>query len=396
MYDQDSDFPGWKPETLAIRAGSVQSQQREHSEAIYLTSSYTYDSASHMALVFAGEQPGNVYSRYTNPSVRLFEERMMALEAGEDACATSSGMAAILGTCMALLKSGDHLVCSRSVFGTTFTVFQKYLEKFGVSTTFVDFLDYSQWQQAITPETRMLFLESPSNPLGDVADIKQLATLAHQNNAALVVDNCFCTPILQQPLKLGADIVIHSATKYIDGQGRCMGGIVVGKKGLLAEVHLWQRAAGATLSAFNAWLLTKGLETLPLRMEAICSTTRQLALWLDQHPAIERVYYAGLESHPAHHLAKKQQNNFGGVVAFAVKGTREQAWKVIDSVEIISRTANLGDTKTTITHPASTTHCRLSVEDKIRSGLTDNLVRVAVGLEHIDDLKADLEKGLGG
>ena len=384
----------WQFETQAIRSGSCRSEQREHSEAIYLTSSYVYDSASQAQAVFAGEQEGNVYSRYTNPSVQMFEERMAVLEEGDDACAMASGMATILGTCMALLQSCDHVVCSRSVFGTTFTIFSKYMAKFGVSTTFVDFLDEQQWRDAIKPTTKLLFLETPSNPLGEVVDIELMAGIAHSQNALLMVDNCFCTPALQQPLKLGADIVMHSATKFIDGQGRCMGGVVVGCKAIISEIKLWLRAGGASLSAFDAWVFNKGLETLPLRMEAHCRNAQALAVWLEQHPAVEKVHYCGLESHPGHPLAKKQQSGFGGVLAFEVKGGREHAWQVIDSVQIISRTANLGDTRTTITHPATTTHCRLSDEDKFRSGISENLIRIAVGFEHIEDLKKDLDRGL--
>ncbi|WBA79625.1 O-succinylhomoserine sulfhydrylase [Endozoicomonas sp. GU-1] len=385
--------------TQSIRAGSFRSDQREHSEAIYLSSSFVYDSAAHAQAVFAGDEPGNVYSRYTNPSVQMLEARMAVLEGSEvdddiTACATASGMAAILGTCMSLLKSGDHVVCSRNVFGTTFTVFARYFAKFGVRTTFVDLVDYQQWQEAMTPQTRLLFLETPSNPLSDVADLERLADIAHSNDALLMVDNCFCTPALQRPLSFGADLVVHSATKYIDGQGRCLGGMVVGRKQLVDEVHLWQRSAGATMSPFNAWVFYKGLETLSVRMDAHCRNASELALWLSQHPAVERVHYSGLNSHPGHELAKKQQKGSGGVLAFEVSGGRESAWKVIDSVQIMSRTANLGDTRTTITHPATTTHCRLSDEDKIKSGITESLVRVAVGLENIDDLKADLEKGL--
>ncbi|WP_066017433.1 O-succinylhomoserine sulfhydrylase [Endozoicomonas atrinae] len=386
-------------ETQSIRAGSFRSDQREHSEAIYLSSSFVYDSAAQAQAVFAGDEPGNVYSRYTNPSVQMLEERMAVLEgSGVDgeitACATASGMAAILGTCMSLLKSGDHVICSRNVFGTTFTIFAKYFEKFGVKTTFVDLVDYQQWREAMTPETRLLFLETPSNPLSDVADLELLAVIAHSNDALLMVDNCFCTPALQRPLSFGADLVVHSATKYIDGQGRCLGGMVVGRKKLVDEVHLWQRAAGATMSPFNAWVFYKGLETLPVRMDAHCRNASELASWLSQHQAVERVHYSGLKSHPGHELAKKQQKGFGGVLAFEVKGGRESAWTVIDSVQIMSRTANLGDTRTTITHPATTTHCRLSDEDKMKSGITESLVRIAVGLENIEDLKSDLEKGL--
>lgn len=392
--DVSNDQEQWAFETQAIRSGVIRSGQREHSEALYLTSSFTYESAEQAQAVFAGDEEGNVYSRYTNPSVKMFEDRMAALEGGELACASSSGMAAILGMCMALLKAGDHVICSRSVFGTTVTIFAKYLDKFGVKTTFVDFTDYQQWRDAMRPETKLLFLETPSNPLGEVVDLELMAQIAHENEALLMVDNCFCTPALQKPLELGADIVVHSATKFIDGQGRCMGGVAVGSKELVGEIHLWQRAAGATMSPFNAWNFYKGLETLSIRMEAHCRNTLALAQWLDAHPKVEKVHYSGLESHPGHELAKRQQKAFGGVLAFQVKGGREEAWKVMDGVTVMSRTANLGDTRTTITHPATTTHCRLSDEDKARAGISENLIRIAVGLENVDDLKADLEKGL--
>ena len=381
-------------ETLAVRAGITRSAEREHSEALFLSSSFTYESAAQAQAVFAGDEPGNVYSRYTNPTVRMFEERMAALEGGERACATASGMAAILGVCMAVLKAGDHVVCSRSVFGTTVTLFAKYMDRFGVSTTFVDLVDLDQWQEAIRPETRLLFLETPSNPLGEVADLEAIGRLAREQGALLAVDNCFCTPALQRPLSLGADIVIHSATKYIDGQGRCLGGVVVGAASVVDEVNIWQRAAGATLSPFNAWVFLKGLETLKLRMEAHCRNAGLLAEWLQSQDGVKKVHYCGLPEHPGHTLAQKQQSGFGGVLAFEVEGGREAAWQVIDSVQIISRTANLGDAKTTITHPATTTHCRLSDEDKRRAGISANLIRVAVGLEAVEDLMKDLSRGL--
>ncbi|OQX35538.1 MAG: O-succinylhomoserine sulfhydrylase [Oceanospirillales bacterium LUC14_002_19_P2] len=385
----DADF-----ETLAVRAGITRSAEREHSEALFLSSSFTYESAAQAQAVFAGDEPGNVYSRYTNPTVRMFEERMAALEGGERACATASGMAAILGVCMAALKAGDHVVCSRSVFGTTVTLFAKYMDRFGVSTTFVDLVDLDQWQEAIRPETRLLFLETPSNPLGEVADLEAISRLASEQGALLAVDNCFCTPALQRPLSLGADIVIHSATKYIDGQGRCLGGVVVGAASVVDEVNIWQRAAGATLSPFNAWVFLKGLETLKLRMDAHCRNAGLLAEWLQTQDGVKKVHYCGFPEHPGHTLAQKQQSGFGGVLAFEVEGGREAAWQVIDSVQIISRTANLGDAKTTITHPATTTHCRLSDEDKRRAGISENLIRVAVGLEAVEDLMKDLSRGL--
>ncbi|CAM3512960.1 O-succinylhomoserine sulfhydrylase [Parendozoicomonas haliclonae] len=381
-------------ETLSVRAGSIRSGEREHSEAVYLTSSFTYESAAQAAAVFAGEEEGNVYSRYTNPGVRMFEERMMALEGAEEGCATASGMAAILGICMAHLKTGDHVVCSRSVFGTTVTIFAKTLAQFGVVTTFVDLVDLDQWRDAMQDNTKMLFLETPSNPLCEVADLEALVKIAHDGDALLVVDNCFCTPALQQPLAWGADIVMHSATKYIDGQGRCMGGIALGSKKLIEPMQLWQRAAGASLSPFNAWVLMKGLETLKLRMDAHCRNAQQLAWWLAEHPKVTDVHYCGLPHHPGVKLARKQQQGYGGVLSFEVDGGREAAWKIIDAVQIMSRTANLGDTRTTITHPATTTHCRLSDEDKQRAGISEGLIRVAAGLENVEDLKKDLERGL--
>ena len=381
-------------DTLAIRAGHVRTPEGEHGEPLFLTSSYVFNSAEEAAARFSGDQPGNVYSRYTNPTVRIFEERIAVLEGAEQAVATSSGMAAILSTCMALLQSGDHIVCSRNVFGTTTVLLEKYLGRFGVKTTFVSLTDIEQWQQAITPETKMLFLETPSNPLCDIADIPQLALLAQDNNALLVVDNCFCTPALQQPLKLGADLIIHSATKYLDGQGRCLGGVVAGRSELVDEVLSFIRSAGPTMSPFNAWVFIKGLETLRLRMDAHSANALELAQWLQQQPQVEKVFYAGLPDHPGHDIAAVQQRAFGGVLSFRVKGGKEQAWKVIDSTQVLSLTANLGDAKTTIVHPATTTHGRLSDEQKAETGITENLIRIAVGLEDIKDIKADLSRGL--
>jgi len=385
---------GAELDTLAVRAGQIRTAEGEHGEPIFATSSYVFDSAAQAAARFSGEQPGNVYSRYTNPTVRTFQDRIAALEGAEAAVATASGMAAILSTCMALLSSGDHIVCSRSVFGTTTVLFSKYLHKFGVQIDLVNLTDLDAWEQAIKPNTRLLFLETPSNPLSDVADIRALASIAHAHGALLVVDNCFCTPALQRPLELGADMVIHSATKYLDGQGRCLGGAVVGKAEHMNEVLGFIRTCGPTMSPFNAWVFLKGLETLRLRMEAHSATALELARWLDEHPKVERVFYAGLEQHPGHELAKSQQSAFGGVLSFCVKGGREEAWRVIDTVRIISLTANLGDAKSTIVHPATTTHGRLSAEDKLSAGITDNLIRVAVGLEAVGDLKKDLERGL--
>jgi O-succinylhomoserine sulfhydrylase len=381
-------------DTLAVRAGQVRSSEGEQSEPIFLTSSFTYNSAAQAAARFGGTEPGHIYSRFTNPTVRTFEERLAALEGGEQCVATSSGMAAILTACMGLLKAGDHIVSSRSVFGTTVVLFDNFMAKFGVETTYVSLTDYAGWEAAIRPNTRLLFLETPSNPLVEVADIPRLSELAHARGCLLVVDNCLCTPVLQQPLRLGADVVIHSATKYIDGQGRAMGGAVVGNRELMAQVYAFLRSAGPTMSAFNAWIFLKGLETLKIRMRAHSENALELAQWLEQQPGIKRVFYPGLVSHPQHELAASQQRGFGGIVAFEVEGGKEQAWRLIDATRIISITANLGDTKSTITHPATTTHGRLTPEQKAESGITDGLVRISVGLEEVDDLKADLARGL--
>ncbi len=378
-------------DTLAVRAGQVRGHEGEHSEPIFTTSSYVFESA---AARFSGEDPGNVYSRYTNPTVRMFQDRIAALEGAESAVATASGMAAILSTCMALLQSGDHVVCSRSVFGTTTAFFTRYMEKFGVQTTFVCATDLADWEQAINDNTKLLFVETPSNPLCDVVDIRALSVLSKANDCLLVVDNCFCTPALQKPLELGADIVVHSATKYLDGQGRCVGGVVVGPEKYMADILIFLRTAGPTMSPFNAWVFLKGLETLRLRMDAHSANAQTLADWLDEQPAVEKVYYAGLPAHPGHLLAADQQRGFGGVLSFQVKGDKAAAWRFIDATKIMSLTANLGDTKTTIVHPASTTHGRLSDEDKAQAGITDNLIRVAVGLEDVKDLITDLQRGI--
>jgi len=394
MIPEDDALCGAAPDTLAVRAGQVRSAEGEHSEALFLTSSYVFANAAEAAARFSGEREGNVYSRYTNPTVRTFEQRIAALEGAEQAVATASGMAAILSTCMALLQAGDHLVCSRSVFGTTTVLFNKFLAKFGVTTTFVELTDLDAWRAAIGPRTRLLFLETPSNPLAEIADLGALAELARSRGVLLAVDNCFCTPVLQRPLDWGADIVIHSATKYLDGQGRCLGGVVLGRAELMAEVLGFIRSAGPTMSPFNAWVFTKGLETLRLRMEAHSASALALAEWLAAHPAVERVFYAGLPDHPGHELARHQQRAFGGVLSFRVRGGREQAWQVIDATRILSLTANLGDAKTTIVHPATTTHGRLSAADKASSGITENLIRIAVGLEDLADIRADLARGL--
>ena len=381
-------------DTLAVRAGTHTTIEGEHSEALFLTSSYVFSDAKEAAARFSGEQPGNVYSRYSNPTVRAFEERLAAMEEAECAVATSSGMAAILSTCMALLQVGDHVLCSRSVFGTTTMLLTKYLQKFGVAVTFVSSTDYAAWEAAFQLNTRLVFVETPSNPLCEVVDIQRLATLSHANDCVLVVDNCFCTPALQRPLTLGADLVIHSATKYIDGQGRCLGGVVAGNKTLTDEILGFIRSAGPSMSPFNAWVFLKGLETLRLRMEAHSRNALEVAHWLQKQPAVEKVFYAGLESHPDHDLAAKQQSAFGGVLSFRVKGGQSEAWKVIDSTQILSLTANLGDAKSTIIHPATTTHGRLSPEQRHETGITDNLIRVAVGLEDVKDIQQDLQRGL--
>lgn len=390
MSEQD-----WELETLAIRAGQVRTQEGEHSDPIFMTSSYVFGSAAEAAARFSGEIPGNIYSRFTNPTVRTFQSRLAALEGGESCVATASGMSAILSTCLALLQQGDHIVSSRSIFGSTVVLFNKYLVRTGITTDYVALTDLAAWEAAIRPNTRMLFLETPSNPLIEVADIAALAELAHRHNCLLVVDNCFCTPILQQPLALGADIVIHSATKYIDGQGRAVGGAVVGDNKLVGEeVFGFLRTAGPTMSAFNAWLFLTGLETLSIRMQHHSANALDLAWYLQQHPKITRVHYPGLPQHPQHQLARAQQSAFGGVLSFEVKGGKEAAWKIIDSTSLLSITANLGDTKSTITHPATTTHGRLSEDDKQKAGISDGLLRIAVGLEAVKDIKADLQRGL--
>jgi O-succinylhomoserine sulfhydrylase len=393
MSDSEAQALGF--ETLAVRAGQHRTAESEQAEPIFPTSSYVFESAAAAAARFSGEQPGNIYSRFTNPTVRCFEERLAALEGGERCVATASGMSAIYATCAGLLKAGDQIVSSRSIFGSTTLLFTNYLSKFGVETRFVAQHDLEAWAGAIGPETRLLFLETPSNPLTEIADIAALADLAHAHGCLLAVDNCFCTPALQQPLALGADIVIHSATKYLDGQGRCVSGAVVGSEQVVGDsVYGFLRTCGPSMSPFNAWVFLKGLETLSLRMRAHCASAQALAEWLQEQPAVERVYYPGLPSHPQHQLAARQQTGFGGIVAFEVSGGRQAAWRVIDSTRICSITANLGDAKTTITHPATTTHGRLTPEQREEAGISDGLIRVAVGLENVDDLRADLAAGL--
>lgn len=382
-------------ETLAVRAGIERSQFGEHAEALYLTSSFVFKSAAEAAARFSNQQPGNIYSRFSNPTVSVFETRLAALEGAECCVATSSGMAAILSTAMGLLKAGDHVICAAGVFGATVQLFGTIFKRFGIETTFVSGTAIADWQAAVRPQTRLLYVETPSNPLTEVYDIAALADLAHRAGALLAVDNCFCSPALQRPLDFGADVVIHSATKFLDGQGRVLGGAVLGKKSVIYDgVFGFLRTAGPTLSAFNAWVILKGMETLALRVQAQSASALVLAQWLERQPQIQRVYYPGLPSHPQHALAMKQQKSGGAIVSFDLKGGKDAAWRVIDGTRLLSITANLGDTKTTITHPASTTHGRITPEARAAAGLGDGLVRVAVGLEHIDDIKADLARGL--
>ncbi len=384
-----------KFDTRAIRSGQVRTAESEHNDPVFLTSSFVFDSARQAAARFAHKEEGNVYSRFTNPTVRAFEDRLAALEGAEHCIGTSSGMSAVLASCLALLKSGDHIVAAHDLFGSTVSLFSNVLSKFEIQTSFVSVTDKEAWRAAIRPETRFLFIESPTNPLGDIADIVWLADLAHDNDCLLVVDNCLCTPALQLPFEMGADIVIHSATKFIDGQGRCVGGAVLMQdKEIYDQVFSFLRTCGPTMSPFNAWVFLNGLETLSLRMRAHCEGALELARRLEKHPAVAKIYYPGLESHPQHALAARQQKAFGSVVAFEVHGDREDAWSVIDATRILSITANLGDAKTTITHPASTTHCRITQEQRDLAGIRESLIRVAVGLEDIDDIEADLLRGL--
>jgi len=392
MTNDDYQF-----ETLALRTGIHRSQFQEHSEAMYLTSSFVFDSAAQAADRFAEREPGYIYSRFTNPTVGAMQERLGALEGAQACLGMASGMSAILACAMSLLKSGDHVVASHSIFGSTVQLFGGIMKRFGVETTFVSPTDVQAWEQAVTPTTRLFFLETPSNPLTEVSDIAALAQVAHRAGALLAVDNCFCTPAVQKPLQLGADIVIHSATKYLDGQGRVLGGAVLGSREfIMGSVYPFLRTAGPTLSAFNAWVILKGLETLRIRMDAHASNALVLARWLEEQPGIERVYYPGLPSHPQHELAMRQQRNGGGIVSFDVRGGQEAAWRIVDGTRMLSITANLGDTKSTITHPASTTHGRIGPQARAAAGIGDGLLRIAVGLESIDDIKADLARGMRG
>ncbi len=385
----------WGFATLGVRAYEPTRHEGEHSAAIHPTSSFVFNSAAEAAKVFAGEAPGNIYSRFTNPTVQAFERRLAAMEGGESCVATASGMAAILSLCLAMLKAGDQVLVSKSVFGATINLFNNVLARFGIAVAYVELVDIEAWQAALTPQTKLLFVETPSNPMAQIADIRALADLAHGHGAWLAVDNCFLTPVLQQPLKLGADFIIHSATKYLDGQGRCMGGAIVGDAQKVGkEVFGFMRTAGPCLSPFNAWVFLKGLETLALRMRAHCEAAQKLAEWLQRQPKVQRVFYAGLPTHPGHALAKTQQSGFGGVVSFELAGGRQAAWQLIDATRLCSITANLGDTRTTITHPATTTHGRISAEARAAAGITEGLIRIAVGLEDFDDISADLLRGL--
>lgn len=391
----DTDWNEYSLETQAIRTGHRRTHEDEHSIPIFATSSYVFKSAEEASLRFTGKIAGNIYSRFTNPTVDAFQQRLALMEKGERCLAFASGMAAIMAVGMGLLKAGDHVVCSRGVFGNTVMIFNNYFAKFGVETDFVDLIDTAAWEAAIKPNTRFLFLETPSNPLTEIADIQALADIAHAHDCLLVVDNCFCTPALQKPFELGADIVVHSATKYIDGQGRCVGGAVVASNDIIEQfIYPYLRTGGATMSPFNAWVFLSGLETLAIRMKAHCDSAFELAKWLEQQPSVAKVHYAGLPSHAQHELAKRQQSHFGGIVSFELTGGKEHAWRLIDATRMISITANLGDVKTTITHPATTTHGRLTPELREKAGIKDGLVRISVGLENLEDIKNDLLKGL--
>ena len=380
-------------ETQAIREGLTPGFEQEHSDPIYATSSFVFESAEQAAATFSGERDGNTYSRFSNPTVSVFEKRLTALEGGQEGVATSSGMAAILTLCLTVLRAGDNVICSRNVFGSTVGLFNNVLTKLDISVTFVALREIEEWRQAVTPKTKLFFCETPSNPLCEVGNIRAIANIAHDSGALLAVDNCFCTPALQRPLSLGADVVMHSATKYLDGQGRVLGGALVGSEGLMAEARGFVRVCGPSMSPFNAWIFSKGLETLQLRMDAHSQRAQALAEWLETHPGVKKVNYCGLASHPDHELAASQQSAFGGVLSFEVDGGRERAWAFINAVRLMSLTANLGDVKTTVCHPASTTHGRLTDEQKQQGGITEGLIRIAVGLEDLEDLKRDCERG---
>ncbi|MEC8158624.1 MAG: O-succinylhomoserine sulfhydrylase [Pseudomonadota bacterium] len=380
-------------ETLAIREGLNPGFEQEHSDPIYATSSFVFESAEQAAATFSGERDGNTYSRFSNPTVSVFEKRLAALEGGQEGVATSSGMAAILTLCLTVLRAGDHVICSRNVFGSTVGLFNNILTKLDISVTFVALRELDDWRQAVTSNTKLFFCETPSNPLCEVGNIREIANIAHDSGALLAVDNCFCTPALQRPLSLGADVVMHSATKYLDGQGRVLGGALVGSEELMAEARGFVRVCGPSMSPFNAWIFSKGLETLQLRMDAHSQRAQALAEWLEAHTEVKKVNYCGLASHPDHALAASQQSAFGGVLSFEVDGGRDTAWAFINAVRLMSLTANLGDVKTTVCHPASTTHGRLTDEQRHQGGITEGLIRIAVGLEDLEDLKRDCERG---
>ncbi len=382
-------------QTLAVRSGQDRTAEGEHSDPIFTTSSFVFKDAAQAAARFSESEPGNVYSRFTNPTVRALEKRLASLESALCGIATASGMSAILLLVLGLLREGDHVVCSAQVFGSTVSLFTKILPRFGIGVDFVPVSDTQAWKSALSKKTRLLFLETPSNPLCEIGDIRALAELAHNANSLLVVDNVYCTPALQRPLEIGADVVVHSATKYLDGQGRCVGGALVTNNEKIYESFFHAlRTAGPSMSPFNAWVFHKGLETLPLRMRAHSENAAALAEWLCGHAGVKKVYYPGLATHPGHQLAKAQQEGFGGIVSFEVNGARTEAWRVIDGTRLLSITANLGDVKTTITHPSSTTHARITAEQRAAAGIGENLVRVAVGLESVADISADLARGL--
>lgn len=386
----------YKPDTLGVRAGGMRSDFQEHSEALALTTSFVYRSAAEAARRFANEEPGNIYSRFTNPTVTMFQDRLAALEGAQACVATATGMAAVATTALGLLKAGDHIIAPRGVFGTVVPLFDQILAKLDIATTWVDLPDLAAWQRAVRPNTRLMFVETPSNPVCEIADIAALAGIARKAGAVLAVDNCMCSPALQRPIEFGADLVIHSATKYLDGQGRVLAGAIAGRADLVSgPLFNFVRTAGPAISPFNAWICLKGMETLNLRMRAQSAGALVVARWLEAHPGVERVNYPGLASHPQHALAMRQQSAGGAVLSFVVKGGREGAWKVIDCVRMISITANFGDVKSTICHPATTTHGRIPPAEREASGIVEGLVRLAVGLEDPDDIRADLVRGLG-
>jgi len=384
-----------KPDTLGVRAGGVRSDFQEHSEALSVTTSFVYRNAAEAARRFANEEPGNMYSRFTNPTVTMFQSRLAALEGAQACVATSTGMAAVTTMALGLLKSGDHLVSHRGVFGTVVPLFDQILSRFGIATTWVDLPDVAAWKAAVRPNTKLLFAETPSNPVGQLADIAALADIAKKAKAVLAIDNAMCSPALQRPIELGADLVVHSATKYIDGQGRVLAGAIAGRADLVTgPLFGFVRTAGPAISPFNAWVCLKGMETLNIRMKAHCENALAIARWLEAHHRVERVNYPFLESHPQHALARKQQSGGGAVLSFVVKGGREAAWRVIDAVRMISITANFGDVKSTICHPATTTHARLTPAEREAAGISEGLIRLGVGIEDSGDIRADLARGL--